>query len=273
MSFDMNKAWNEATGMIGANREVLVIIAGLFFFIPNAIISMIMPGLPEGFGGTEQDFAQLEAVMGEFYAGYWWLMILIVLAMLIGWLSLLVLLRDESKPTVAQAITRGGKGALTALAAIAILMAGLVLVLAGLGYLSTASGSSAVGLLVFFATLFVLIGLNVRMTLLTAVIAVDDARNPIQAIRRSWDLTKGNSFRLFAFLALIAIVYMVLSLLAGIVLLILLFVAGETAGMVLGVVLGGIVSAAVMVIMVAVTASIHRQLTGPSHKQVRANFE
>ena len=35
MKFDMNAAWREATGMIAANREVLMIVAGVFFLLPS----------------------------------------------------------------------------------------------------------------------------------------------------------------------------------------------------------------------------------------------
>ena len=37
MKFDMSAAWNEATRLMAANRDVLLIVAGVFFFQRNRI--------------------------------------------------------------------------------------------------------------------------------------------------------------------------------------------------------------------------------------------
>ena len=41
MKFDMSAAWNEATRLMAANRDVLLIVAGVFFFLPYVAFMLI----------------------------------------------------------------------------------------------------------------------------------------------------------------------------------------------------------------------------------------
>ena len=46
--FDMSRAWNEALAMLSANRETVLIIAGLFFFLPYLGMMLLLPDMAEG---------------------------------------------------------------------------------------------------------------------------------------------------------------------------------------------------------------------------------
>ena len=63
---DMGRAWNEAVALISANRDMVLIVAGVFFLLPNLMLSMLAPGaaqpptMPEG---TEANMDQVMAQM------------------------------------------------------------------------------------------------------------------------------------------------------------------------------------------------------------------
>ncbi|MET4132787.1 hypothetical protein ABIE62_001923 [Porphyrobacter sp. MBR-155] len=42
---DMGKAWTQATGLIGANRDTIGAIAGLFFLLPALGLALFAPEL------------------------------------------------------------------------------------------------------------------------------------------------------------------------------------------------------------------------------------
>ena len=49
MKLDLSAAWDGAMTMIRANREVVTVLAGVFFFLPNLAFSLFLPdaGLAE----------------------------------------------------------------------------------------------------------------------------------------------------------------------------------------------------------------------------------
>ncbi|GAA0284041.1 hypothetical protein GCM10009127_26850 [Alteraurantiacibacter aestuarii] len=272
MKFDMSKAWSEATSMIGANREVLAIVAGLFFFLPGVILSLTTPDFPPLESVDEAAIARFTGVVQAFYADYWWLVLISFMAQLVGYLSLLALLRDDSHPTVGAAIQTGIKGILPALGTYLLFVIGATLALTLLIGVSAASG---IGVLIGLASLIGVVGMiyvSVKFSLAAPVIAIDRVSNPIRVLQRSWQLTKGNSVRIFAFFALIIVAYIVLALVIG---MIVGALGALTSGGVLSTVLtviSSLVGAAVTVLFVAVLAAIHRQLSGPSTSALNQTF-
>ena len=133
MKFDMNAAWRDATAMISANREVLLVVAGIFFFVPSLILTFAVGDLQELAAAKPDDLA---AAMLAIYAQWGWLFGLVSLAAMIGYLALLALLRDHNRPTVGEAIKIGLVGLLPGIGAYILLMLGLGLVVALLGGLA-----------------------------------------------------------------------------------------------------------------------------------------
>ncbi|MEL7218162.1 MAG: hypothetical protein AAGK01_06995 [Pseudomonadota bacterium] len=43
MKLNMGQAWNEATTMLSANRDTVLAIAGLFFFLPYFALALFIP--------------------------------------------------------------------------------------------------------------------------------------------------------------------------------------------------------------------------------------
>jgi len=258
MKFDMSEAWRDAKAMISGNREVLLIVAGMFFFLPSLLLGFAL-------GDVEQSMvraADPEQVVLAVYAQWWWLFLLVVATTMVGYLALLALLRDTRRPTVGEAIAIGLKGLLPMVGVYILMSFTLGLLFTVLLGIAMASGSSAVSWLVNVVMVAVMLYVAVRLALVPPVIAIDKVFNPIKAIKRSWRLTRGNGARLLAFFLLIGIAYMVCAIVIGMVLSLLIVIAGEETGVILNAVITGLLGALVTILMVAIIASVHRQLGG-----------
>ncbi|MFC4254455.1 hypothetical protein GRI97_03395 [Altererythrobacter xixiisoli] len=264
MKLDMNLAWRDATAMIGANREVLLIVAGIFFFLPGLAMTFVMPD----FAGALENQQQMQQMVMDFYSGFWWLFLLSFVAQIIGYLTLLTLLRTDSKPTVGEALRAGLGGLLPAIGAYLILTFGLGLIAAVVVGIGAATGNGvAVG--ICFAAVFVLmVYAMIKCSLTGATIAIEQIRNPVSALRRSWQLTKGNSSRLFLFFVLIVLVYFVASILVGVVFSVVFLALGPSVGVITSGIASGIVSAIATLVFVAAIAAAHRQLSGGTQNNV-----
>jgi hypothetical protein len=268
MKFSMSEAWNDATAMMSANREVLLVVAGIFFLLPSLAVALAIPGVQESMMADPENAS---AAITEVYANWWWLLILVVLAQLVGYLAMLALLRDTSRPTVGEALKTGLAGLLPAIGvylviAVAIAAVGIVIAL-------LATVSPPLGILVVLLAMIVGVYAMVKLSLTWAVIAIDKVSNPLGAIARSWRLTKGNSLRLFLFILLLALVYLVVSIVVAAVLGLVFALAGPSTAALLNGIVSGLIGAAFTVVFVAVIAAVHRQLAGPSAEAVSATFE
>jgi len=112
----------------------------------------------------------------------------------------------------------------------------------------------------------------VKVSLLAPVIAIDKVVNPIAALSRSWQLTKGNSLRITLFFVLLVIAAMVISLVLGLVFGVFSLI-GDHAFLIISAIGNGLVNMAVVVVMLAVLAAIHRQLSGKSNGTISQTFE
>ena len=112
------------------------------------------------------------------------------------------------------------------------------------------------------ALLAVLIIVAVRLLLVGPVIAIEGERNPINAIKRSWDLVKGNTRRIFLFLFLLMIALIVVSVVLGLIFAAIGSLFGPTLSIWVEGIFGGIMSAVFTVMLLGVYTAIHRQLAG-----------
>jgi len=270
MKFDMSAAWRDATAMISANREVLMIVAGIFFFVPGVAMTIALGDLQEFAGLTEAD--EIQEAMIAIYTQWGWLFALVSLVTMIGYLALLALLRDTNRPTVAEAMKIGVVGLLPAIGSYFLLVLGLGLVVALLAGAAGASGNPAVAAVAIMIIFVLMVYVLVKVSLASPVIAIEKVYNPIRILARSWKLTKGNSFRLFLFYLLLSIAYMVISLVVGIVVGVLTLALGEQAALIVNALLSGLVGAAAYTVFIAVLAAAHRQLSGGG-QAVPATFE
>lgn len=277
---DMGKAWTEATALIGANMNTISAVAGLFFFLPSFALALFAPELvnpppADPVPGNDPQLA-LEAAVAQMqavYADNWAIMLAVTVAQFIGSLSLLALLTDRGRPTVGEALRAGLKSMPAYLAAqiLTVIAASLALGVP-LGIVA-AVAPSAVVVLVGFLLVLGAAYIVIKFSLIAPVIAIEQERNPIAALKRSWKLTKGNSFRLVAFLLLLFLTIGIISLLVSGVIGLVLAAFNPTVVTIGNGILNGLVNSVIAVVFLVVFAAIHQQLAGPSAERVAQTFE
>jgi hypothetical protein len=164
-----------------------------------------------------------------------WAIISSLLGM-IGHLAIYHLVLGDRNPTVGEAISLGLGSFLTFLLASIIATVGitigmLLLIIPG----------------IYLAVKFMLAG---------PAIVAEGIKSPLDALSRSWALTKGNSLRIFAFVVIIAVVGLVAAAIAGMII-------GGILGYILpilGVIVGAILNSIVSILLVFVGMAIYRQL-------------
>lgn len=260
MKFNLDTAWKDATGLLSRNLGLLSVIAGVFFFLPYAGITIALPEM--GNLAKAQASGNPEIIMAavtDLYVQYWWVFLTLAVIQGIGFLAMLALVRRRANPTVGEALATGAR-AIPSYIAVQLMQTGLIVIVAvllvGLGavtglQLLAALGGVIAGVVILF--------LVTKLSLVAAVIAIEGDLNPVRAMQRSWSLTRGNSVRLFAFYALLVVAFLVLSAVISLVLGLVFALFGEEAALLGEAIVSGFVNAAMIVVMVCVLAAVHTQ--------------
>jgi len=198
---------------------LLVGMWAVFFAIQMAgmmvlgIVAAVMGAAGAGMGGGLDDPSAM-AGMGVgliivfviFYGAY----LVLVLAQQAAMVTLASPLEE---PSFGGAMSRGFKSALPFFGIAIVLILAYVAIGGVLGLLIGAAGMGSpdaagiLGGLLLLAFLPVLIYIGCRLSVLVPVVAVDQVFNPINAIRRSWNVTQGKVLRIF----LCTLVFVVIS--------------------------------------------------------------
>ena len=275
MKFDMGAAWNEAVRLIAANRQVITIVAGVFFFLPYLAFMLLFMNQMEALQAAQTASANSEAMsdaMMTFYSEVWWVILLLAVIQGIGMLGLLSLLSDRTRPTVGHALSTGVKLFLPYIGAqllISVILGLLILVPIAVGAGASVTAGVVLGVIAVVAFFY----LFTKFILTPVVIALERQVNPIAALGRSWQLTKGNSVRIFLFIVLLVIAVMIVGAVFSMILGLLFALAGSEAALIGQALTSGLVNAVFYVIFLAVLAAIYRQLAGTSAETVRETFE
>lgn len=276
MKFDMSAAWNEATRMMAANRDVLLVIAGVFFFLPYVVFMLMftneMAAIEGGAQGANPDPEAMGEAMMAFYGSIWWMILLMAVIQGIGMLGLLALLSDRARPTVGEALGIGLKLLLPYLGA-QILLSAVYGLLVLVPFAVGAGTSVAIGVVLGIVAFVLLFYLFTKFLLVSPVIAIERVANPIAALGRSWRLTKGNSLRLFGFVVLLLLALVVVGGVVSMVLGLVLALAGDEVSRIGNAIVSGLVNGVFYVVFLAVLAAMHRQLSGGSPETVSETFD
>ncbi len=270
MKFDSSRAWSQASQAVSANREVVIALAGVFFLLPQLVFAIFFPPPETGAGMNER---QMMAALQAYYLSIAPVMIPMALFQALGSLSLLTLLDSERRPTVAEAIRAGVKGVVPyllaqiltgmALAVIALLFAGLLGAVGGV-----VGGVIGLAVVLLFA-----IVIGVRLSIAAPVIAVENVFNPVTALVRSWQLTKGNTARLLGFYALLVVAMLVLLIFANVLTMPVALLAPVEVARFVSAAVESLLASIMALYFVAVIAQVHRQLAGPSAEAMADMFE
>jgi hypothetical protein len=274
MKLDMSRAWNDALRLLASNRQVILIVAGVFFFLPYLALSMLAPELANPMAGAAPGQVQSpEAMMTMFTGPVIAGMVGIGLLQAAGTIALLAMLTDHARPTLAEALGTGVKALLPYIGT--MLLQGLLIALVvalPLGA-AIASGSGAATAVVGVAAFVGFVYVYVKFSLAVPVIAIDRLFNPVAVLRRSWVLTKGNSLRLLGFYMLLFIAVVVISAIAGIVVGLPLALVGGGAATFGSALIGALTNTAMVIVFMGVLAAVHQQLSGTPSEALGEVFD
>jgi hypothetical protein len=269
----MNRAWNDALRLLRLSREVILLVAGVFFFLPYCAFMVMAPNPLAETGAATADAHAIAERLVEFYSQVWWVLLLIVVLQAVGMLGLLALLTDRRRPTVGQALKTGVAKMLPYIAA--YMLWGFVLGTAALilAALAGATGLAALGVLVVLAAFVVWVVLFVRFSLVAPVLVKENIANPLTALGRSWALTRGNGWRLFFFFFLLLVTYVVVMIVTSIVFGTIFSLLGEQVAQFGDALVISLLNAGWGVLMLAALAAVHDQLAGLSPARLNETFE
>lgn len=282
MPFSASRAFSEAFEILKSRFGVLIGTT-LIFWVALVAVAAVFSGtlmagaMASAATGAEPDPTQVFAGMGFSIVLFYLLFYAVQFAMS---LAMMRLCSDRHPPSIGDAISAGVRGVPTMFGAVIILA--IVGIIVGLvfglifGAISALLNSGALTALLALAGALLGLYIYARLSMLTPVIAIDEERNPIQAISRSWAMTGQAAFKILLVLGLAIIVSIVA----------ILILVGATIGtaaltgqppspggiiaFIIGMIAFGVT---VGLYFQALMAAIHRQVSGSDAEQASAAFE
>jgi hypothetical protein len=254
----LSKAWEDTREIFARDGGLLTAVALALLVLPEAVVGLITPPI-----GTAM------TMTGRIV----WL-----IAGLIGLVGQLALARLAIGPstTVGHAIGHGGRRFLPTFGALVLLGIALAVVIIPLMILLVWSGIVAVPIegqrpppsfaVLAFAVVLGSVLLSVKFLLMIPISAAEQA-GPLEILKRSWSMTAGHYWRLFAFLVLMIVATVVLLLAAQAVGAIAgAAIAGRIAPFTLGALVlalfQSVASASMTTLLAVMLARIYLQLAG-----------
>ena len=272
MKFDMGRAWSDAMAMLSNNMRLVVIVASAFLFLPSLVLGVFAPSAELEAAAAEAPEA-MQAAMAAYLSASWPIILIYALVSTVGTLAILALLGRSQRPTVGEAIKIGAIALIPYLVA-SLLIGAIVALIAGIVIALGAIAGAAVALILGFVVIIGILLIAFRLVLVGPVMAIEDQLNPIAAIRRSWTLVKGNTRYVAAFMILLIIALLVLSIVVGMVFGVIgaLAPSGPISTWVTAI-FEGLIGAVGSTVFLAVYAAIHRQLAGETPESLSQTFE
>lgn len=236
--------WNDVAAILRANASILVAVAGAFIFLPSLAASFVtVPFVSPGEGATPEE---LIAAYSKFFSDNWLLQLALLLLTTLGQLVLYLVLLDDRRPPVGKALAMAAP--LLPLFFVTSLLVRIML----FG-----------GFVLFVIPALYLFG---RLLLSGAAFVAERRTNPLQAIGRSFALTKGSGWRNFLFVFLIFLVVLVIQLaVSGTLGTLVRLVAGGGGAFSLGQLLlasiGAVFESAYFLLGVAISVALYRRLS------------
>jgi len=235
MKFSYTAIWNDTVGMLRANASLLAALAGAFIFLPALLTAYFLPQ-PEPTGINE-----MIRQFREYFAANWPWVLLGGLAGMVGAIAILQLLLGRAGRTVGEIIAAAF--ALLPFYFLATLLSNLLLV---------------IGLLCLIVPGLYLIG---RLAPIGPVVVAESRRNPVDAIKRAFDLTKGRGWAVAGLFLLVAVAGGLISLAVNAVLGIpFALLGGDGVGRLLAMVVHALTGAILTTVLIVLAAAIYRAL-------------
>ena len=237
MNFSYSRIWDDTAALLRQHATLIVALAGVFLFLPALLVGYFLP-MPEA-----ASFAELVRNLNQYLERNWHWMMLESLVNMVGYLAILYLVLGRAGTSVAAAIAAGA--ALLPFYFLASLVAGFAIGLAALLFLVP-------GLYLFG-----------RLAPFGPVMVAEARRSPIEALRRTFDLTRGRGWAVFGLVLLVAVAAItVMTVVTRVFSLIFLLAAGRDLGGLLSLIVSSATGAALTVVLSLLYAAIYRALAG-----------
>jgi hypothetical protein len=238
MKLSYSEVWADTVGMLRENLAIIAALAGVFLFLPTLLTAYLLPPPDQ-----VQDLREFWNLMAEYWTSNWHWFLLAQIVNMVGAISILLLLLGPRGATVGAVIAAAL--AILPFFFLASLIANLII---------------GLGLILLIVPGLYLLG---RLCLTGASVVAEGHRNPIAAITRSFELSKGNGWAVLGLVLIVgiagAIVAAVIGMLLGIIFQI---VAGDDLAMLLAKIVEALCSAALSALIVVLLAAIYRRLSG-----------
>ncbi len=240
MKLNYMQCWNGAMALLRDHKEAILAIAGVFVFLPTLLMAQFV-GQPV-LSGTE-DLNAITAAYSTFFSENAVAIILSNLLISFGGFVIFFTIAPSHSGTVADDLSKA-------------MRLFLIFLLANI----------LTGLATFAGFLLLVIpGLYVacRLVLVPIIIADRGEKNPLEAVKKSWDHTKDNGFSILLLILIIAIIG---AITVGVIQMLIGVVTGLATGGEGWPLIENLVSAlggaALQVLFTVVIGSIYYQLTG-----------
>ncbi len=259
-SLSISKAWDESKAIGARDGRLIAAVALALVLLPQAIFGVIVP--PPAMSGEEAPS---------------WATGLSLIVAVIGVVGQIAIIKLALGPatSVGESILHGFKRVLSAFSALclfvlplAVILVALMVAVGGPDAIESLAGGKpqpgVAGLILLFVAIVVLVSIRFQMVV---PVAAAESANPIQILKRSWELTRGHYWRLLAFLLVALMFAVVLLLFAQIIGGILGRIAfGDTKPFTIGALAVALISAAAQAAFTCVVgvmlARIYVQLSG-----------
>lgn len=239
MTFSYNAVWDDAVKLLRRHAPLLAAIAGVFVFLPALLVNHFLPPPQQG----ANDIREYGRMVLEYLRdNSLWIVLQSFVAM-IGTAAMLRLVFAE-RSTVGAAI-RFGILLLPAYS-ILIVLANLIV---------------AAGLLLLIVPGLYLWG---RLVPAAATMVAENRRNPLDALKRAFALTKGRGWAIIGLYLIVAICgSLLISVIQWLTGILFILAAGQALGMLLTMIVGCALTAALATLLTMLSAAIYRALTAP----------
>lgn len=262
----ISRAWDETRGVLGSDGKLLTTVALALILLPQTVTATIAP--PKELSGQDAPS---------------WIGLLALLVGLIGIIAQIAIVRLalRSGTSVGDAISRGAKRVLPAFGAVMLFVLATILVITPILMLAAggehlpalAAGKippSLAWVILLLIAVLLLVGVRLQMIVPAAS---EEAGGPIRLLKRSWELTRGNYWRLLGFLLIVLICALVVLYVAGIMSgLLARTIFGDIEPLSFGALVVALLTAAVQaafsVVITVMLARIYGQLAGAGAAQL-----
>ena len=258
----LSRAWEETTGVLARDGRLFLPVALALFVLPGLVLNVSMPTTLPG---------QMPPV------GPW--IVIAGLALLISLVGQLAVIRLAMAPhvTVGEAIMHGMRRLFPYVVAVVVWVVPFLIVGSGLyGFLVMNQAHPSVTAAVALLLLTVFGAFVAVRLMLSSPVASAEPVGPFAILRRSWELSRGNWWRLFAFLLLagigaICLIWAIDSVFGLMIHLVVEDSGPRSLGGLLVSIVAQLVSAALSVVFFVLLARIYVQRAGAAQPSVSSS--